>query len=257
MAAEDIGSLYNTKMPGYEDAADIQAALKLFLYGSTAYDTANTDPTQLPNPSLARHLQDLSDAITTLEDQGLGSLYTATEPTSPQDGLIWVDSDAVPTYVSTGSSQYLDYDTGTNDLQNIDDGVVLKHSDGTTDLEGSVTVTTGFTKTIVELHGRLSPVTTDGEDVYLLVQRSTDGGSTWTDIKSLQATSIEENNAGNYISLWGPFMIKLLDTHGVSAGSSVSYRFVNNTATINGTSANTIRQWFDNTSSLLIVQEVA
>jgi hypothetical protein len=113
MAAEDIGSLYNTKMPGYEDAADIQAALKLFLYGSTAYDTANTDPTQLPNPSLARHLQDLDDAITTLEDQGLGSLYTATEPTSPQDGLIWVDADASVPIVSGNIFYQADAPTGT------------------------------------------------------------------------------------------------------------------------------------------------
>ena len=113
MAAEDIGSLYNTKMPGYEDAADIQAALKLFLYGSTAYDETNTDPTQLPNPSLARHLQDLSDAITTLEDQGLGSLYTATEPVSPQDGLIWVDSDASVPIVSGNIFYQADAPTGT------------------------------------------------------------------------------------------------------------------------------------------------
>lgn len=107
MASEDIGSLYNTKMPGYEDAADIQAALKLFLYGSTAYDETNTDPTQLPNPSLARHLQDLADNITALEEQGIGSIYSDTEPTSPADGLIWVDADASPV-VSSGNIFYQD-----------------------------------------------------------------------------------------------------------------------------------------------------
>ena len=100
MASEDIGTLYNTKMPGYEDAADIQAALKLFLYGSTTYDENNTDPTQLPNPSLARHLQDLADSITALQEQGIGSIYSATEPTSPTDGLIWVDADATPVITS-------------------------------------------------------------------------------------------------------------------------------------------------------------
>ena len=52
MAVENIGGLYNTKQPGYDDAADIQAALKAFLYGSYTYDTTSTDPTQLPNPSL-------------------------------------------------------------------------------------------------------------------------------------------------------------------------------------------------------------
>lgn len=92
MAAEDIGSLYNTKIPGYEDAADIQAALKLFHYGSVSYDETNTDPTQLPNPSLARHLQDLRDDVSTLEGLGAGSDYLATAPTTPIDGFIWVDS---------------------------------------------------------------------------------------------------------------------------------------------------------------------
>lgn len=169
----------------------------------------------------------------------------------------WINETLPSSSYTPPNSSYLDYNTGTNDLQNIGDGVALQYSDGTTDLEGSVTVSSGFTKAIVELHGRISPVTTDDEDVYLLVQRSTDGGSTWTDVKSLQATSIEQGSSGSYISFWSPFTIKLLDTHGVSAGSSVSYRFINNTATINGTSANTIRQWFDNTSSLLIVQEVA
>ncbi len=100
MAAENIGSLYNTKIPGYEDAADIQAALKLFLYGSTSYDVNNTDPSQLPNPSLARHLKNLQDGINTLDELGTGSKLSATEPTASQlplngeipNGFIWVDS---------------------------------------------------------------------------------------------------------------------------------------------------------------------
>lgn len=94
MASEDIGSLYNTKIPGYEDAADIQAALKLFLYGSTTYDTTNTDPTQLPNPSLAKHLQTLSNRITDQEDLGVGSEYANSAPTSPEDGFIWVNANS-------------------------------------------------------------------------------------------------------------------------------------------------------------------
>lgn len=92
MAAENIGSLYNTKMPGYEDAADIQAALKLFLYGSATYDTTNTDPEQLPIPSLAYHLKSLQDDIDAVDLKGIGSDISATEPTSPTDGFIWVDS---------------------------------------------------------------------------------------------------------------------------------------------------------------------
>ena len=62
MAAENIDStpngtgLFNTKIPGLSDAADIQAALRLYHYGSYAYDGANTDPLALPVPSMAKHL---------------------------------------------------------------------------------------------------------------------------------------------------------------------------------------------------------
>ncbi len=98
MAVENIGGLYNTKQPGYDDAADIQAALKAFLYGSYDYDTTGTDPTQLPNPSLARHLQDLRDDVTFLEDQGIGSDYLTLAQiaalTGQTDGYIAMASDS-------------------------------------------------------------------------------------------------------------------------------------------------------------------
>jgi hypothetical protein len=92
MASENIGSLFNTKMPGYEDAADIQAALRLYHYGDSSYDPENTDPLLLPSPSMARHLQILTDNITDLQNVGPGSVFSASEPTSPSNGFIWVDS---------------------------------------------------------------------------------------------------------------------------------------------------------------------
>ena len=98
MAVEDIGGLYNTKQPGYDDAADIQAALKAFLYGSYTYDTTITDPTQLPNPSLAHHLQGLKDRIQDQEDLGIGSDYLTLAEiaaiVSPEDGYIAMASDS-------------------------------------------------------------------------------------------------------------------------------------------------------------------
>lgn len=98
MATEDIGGLYNTKQPGYDDAADIQAALKAFLYGSYDYDTTSTDPTQLPNPSLAHHLQGLKDRIQDQEDLGIGSDYLTLAQiaaiASPVDGYIAMASDS-------------------------------------------------------------------------------------------------------------------------------------------------------------------
>ena len=65
MAAENIDNtvngsgLFNAKVPGLSDAADIQAALRLYHYGSYTYDGANTNPANLVNPSIANHLQNL------------------------------------------------------------------------------------------------------------------------------------------------------------------------------------------------------
>jgi hypothetical protein len=63
MAVEDIGFLYKTKIPGYTDAADIQAALRAYHYGSYDFDTATTDPTELEEPSIAFILNDLQNQI--------------------------------------------------------------------------------------------------------------------------------------------------------------------------------------------------
>ena len=56
MAVESIGALYPTKIPGYADAADIQAALRAYHYGSYAYNTANTSPASVTeaNPGKPR-----------------------------------------------------------------------------------------------------------------------------------------------------------------------------------------------------------
>jgi hypothetical protein len=89
--------VYNTKVPGYDDAADIQAALKLFLYGSTSFDPAASGAiNNLPNPSLARYLKVMQDEINLLESLGIGSSY-GTEPEDPADGYIWMPSDATAT----------------------------------------------------------------------------------------------------------------------------------------------------------------
>ncbi len=98
MAVEDIGGLWTTKQPGYDDTADIQAALKAFLYGSYTYDTTETDPTQLPPNSLASHLQGLDDRVTAQEVLGIGSDFLTLSQIqalgSPTDGFIAVASDS-------------------------------------------------------------------------------------------------------------------------------------------------------------------
>lgn len=92
MAAEDIGNLFNTKMPGYEDPADIQEALRLYHYGSTTYDPLNTDTAQVVANSIAGHLNTLTSNVILLDSRGIGSIYSNTEPNDPADGFIWMNA---------------------------------------------------------------------------------------------------------------------------------------------------------------------
>jgi hypothetical protein len=70
MASESIGFLYPTEIPGYADSADIQAAFRLYHYGSLAYDPENEEPGDLVNPSIAYTLNDLQTQITNLDPSG-------------------------------------------------------------------------------------------------------------------------------------------------------------------------------------------
>jgi len=94
MASENIGSLYPTKMPGYDDAADIQATLRLYHYGSETYNSATTDPDDIVPASIAGNLKRIDAEIDALDARGVGSDFVATQPTNVPDGFIWVDSDA-------------------------------------------------------------------------------------------------------------------------------------------------------------------
>lgn len=91
MASENIGTIYNTQIPGYEDSADIQAALRLYHYGTTTLPTQDSEI--VPN-SIAGHIKALDTRIDTIEALGVGSSYSATEPLNPENGFIWVDSNS-------------------------------------------------------------------------------------------------------------------------------------------------------------------
>jgi hypothetical protein len=108
MASENIGSLYPTKMPGYDDAADIQAALRLYHYGSETYDPSNTNESQIPSSSIAGYLKSIEEDIAILDATGVGSDFSATEPVNPVNGFIWVDSDSVVPIIQNPTWQLLD-----------------------------------------------------------------------------------------------------------------------------------------------------
>lgn len=108
MTAEDIGSLYPTKIPAYTDNADIKAALRLYHYGSSTYDPTNTDPSNIPSTSIAGKLKSIEDDILAIEAAGTGSEISSTQPSSPVNGYIWVDSSAP----GTEKTAYI-YNSGT------------------------------------------------------------------------------------------------------------------------------------------------
>ena len=92
MAAENIGFLYNTKIPGLSDAADIQEALTLYHYGSLDYDTLNENSSEIVSASVAGHLKGLQDQVDDLGVRRSAGDYLAVEPTGIADGFLWVDS---------------------------------------------------------------------------------------------------------------------------------------------------------------------
>jgi len=78
MAVESIGVLVPTKIPGYADAADIQAALRAYHYGSYTFDTAETNPANLINPSIAYTITNLQTQITAITSDYVTSTSTTT-----------------------------------------------------------------------------------------------------------------------------------------------------------------------------------
>jgi hypothetical protein len=78
MAVESIGVLVPTKIPGYADAADIQAALRAYHYGSYTFDTAETNKANLINPSIAYSISGLQDSVTSISADYITSTSTST-----------------------------------------------------------------------------------------------------------------------------------------------------------------------------------
>jgi len=100
MAAESIGTLVPTKIPGYVDAADIQAALRLYHYGSYTYDPNESDPTELVNPSIAYTINNIQDQIDNIVEAGgiQESIFTA------KGSLITSTAASTPSQLSVGAS---------------------------------------------------------------------------------------------------------------------------------------------------------
>ena len=110
--------IFSTKVPGYDEVADIKAALKLFLYGNPLFDPTASDAAtaiKTAGPSIAKHLQIMKDEIAALESLGFASV-SATMPTDPVNGYIWVDSDQSQTNTPLVQGAILQDSQPTTDL---------------------------------------------------------------------------------------------------------------------------------------------
>jgi hypothetical protein len=103
MAVESIGALVPTKIPGYADAADIQAALRAYHYGSYTFDTNETDPAELINPSIAYTINDIQEQLGNLD---LSSAILKTDLAAKGDILTASANDTL-SVLSVGANGYI------------------------------------------------------------------------------------------------------------------------------------------------------
>jgi hypothetical protein len=147
----DGTGLFNTKIPGLSDAADIQAALRLYHYGTYTYDGANTNPAILPVPSMAKHLQTLVDADAAEIVNRNAAIATHNADTTDVHGIPNTANLATQAFVTTAVTNAINGATGGYpDLAG--DGIDWNSVDLRFDLEPQllnnntvITKTSGFT----------------------------------------------------------------------------------------------------------------
>jgi hypothetical protein len=191
MAAEPIGTLVPTKIPSLSDQADIQAALRVYHYGSYTFDTAETSAANLINPSIAYTINSLQSQITALDTGSTikqtdfaakgdilsasandtlsilsvganGRVLTANSATTT--GLEWVVPEVTATSTNTFTNKKLSDSTTT----------IIDNSDATKVLQFSVGGTTGVTGTISTLFTTARTITLPDATDTLVGKATTD-----------------------------------------------------------------------------------
>jgi len=97
---ETSNQLYNTQIPTLSEDANIQEALRLYHYG-VASNLPQTNSAIVPQ-SMSGHLKAIDSKIITLQSKGLGSIYSATEPVSPDNGYVWVNANSSASIAQNG-----------------------------------------------------------------------------------------------------------------------------------------------------------
>jgi hypothetical protein len=197
MPVENIGTIYQTKIPGLADAADIQAAFYAYHYG--AYTSVATTA-GIITPSIAQIFKDLETDIATLEARpSSGGAATSAEPvvanfpsaTSIPNGYIWVDVDAATTSSVIGATAIYNNNAPTS---NLTAGVIWVDKDASTSTTGNPFIP----QTLIDAKGDLLVgstsdtviVLTVGSDgSYLKADSSTTSGLAWSSAGDLTAIS--------------------------------------------------------------------
>jgi hypothetical protein len=160
MAVEAIGELVPTKIPGYADSADIQAALRVYHYGSYDYDVNEDNASNLVSPSIAYTINDLQEQINNIDTIGTAFLTS-------KGSLISASSASTPILLSVGTNgQVLTANSGTaSGLQWAAPEVTLSNS-----VTFSNKSISGSTNTLTNIPNSAlvnSSVTVDGFEVAL------------------------------------------------------------------------------------------
>jgi hypothetical protein len=179
MASESIGSIYPTQIPGYADNADIQAAFRLYHYGSTTYNTANTNVAVLEEDSIAYTLNNLQTQITTLTSPRETAAISATAATGTVH--LNVSTASVHIYTANSTANYVlnvrgNSSTTLNSLMAIGESITVtfEHPNGGTAYYPSSYTIDGNAVTPKWLGGT-APTggNTNSTDVYMIQIRKT------------------------------------------------------------------------------------
>ena len=217
MAVENIGGVYNVKIPGLTDAADIQAAFQAYHYG--AYTSIATTA-GVAADSMAYWLKSIETDIATLEARpSSGGDATTSAPVAGDftpsgipDGYIWVDLDGAMTSSVIGATAVYNNDAPTSGLTS---GIIWVDKDATTSTTGNPFIPQAIIAAKGDLLAGLSNdnvvVLTVGSDgQYLKADSSTTSGLSWSAPGDL--TAISSGTGITVTSGTGPIPSIAIDT---------------------------------------------
>lgn len=116
--AENIGSLFPTKIPTYEESADIKEAIRLYHYGAPSgtgsgeYNPNNQTLSNVVRDSIAGQFKFIDEEIADIRLAGYGSTYDDAAPTAMPNGdnivngFVWMDSDSSATTLNGAVAIY-------------------------------------------------------------------------------------------------------------------------------------------------------